>query len=114
MLLRGGPDTVSLLRSHARRLHRLYVLDDDEVWGVSAFVALDDVGPASYSSLLRDRLRSYPTMYAPPVVRLRQAGSTLLATFRRPHFTLVLPGEDAAERLYDCLGALTVNSYAVE
>ena len=63
-----------MLRSHARRLHPLYVLDNAEVWGMSAFVAFDAVGPASYSSLLHDRLRSYPTIYAPPIERLAPRG----------------------------------------
>lgn len=47
ILVRGGPDTVSLIRSHARRTNRVYCLDGSPLWGVSAFGALDEVGPAS-------------------------------------------------------------------
>jgi len=43
VVIRGGPDTLSLLRTHARRLHRAFVLDGRPVFGVSVFVALDDV-----------------------------------------------------------------------
>ncbi len=44
VVLRGGPDTASLLRSHARRLNRLYVLDGGPVFGISVFVAYGDIG----------------------------------------------------------------------
>ena len=33
VVIRGGPDTPALLRSHARRLHRLYVLDGEPTFG---------------------------------------------------------------------------------
>jgi hypothetical protein len=44
VLLRGGPDTVSLLRSHARRTERLYCLDGVPLLGISVFGALDEDG----------------------------------------------------------------------
>jgi hypothetical protein len=34
LLLRGGPDTVSLLRNHARRTQRLYCLDGVPLFGI--------------------------------------------------------------------------------
>lgn len=37
VVIRGGPDTPSLLRSHARRVNRLFVLDGAEVFGISVF-----------------------------------------------------------------------------
>ena len=104
---------MSLIRSHARRLNRLYVLDGSDVWGISVFVALDDVGPASFDALLRDRLKGYPTVYVPTVDKLVDAGFVLLGTFGRPHFTLLLGGEDDVERLVGRLGELRVNPYAV-
>ena len=52
VVIRGGPDTPSLLRTHARRLNRLYVLDGEDVFGVSVFVAQDEIGPASERSIL--------------------------------------------------------------
>ncbi len=44
VVIRGGPDTLSLLRTHVRRLHRAFVLDGEPVFGIWVFVALDDVG----------------------------------------------------------------------
>lgn len=38
VVIRGGPDTPSLLRTHARRLNRLYVLDGNDVFGVSVLL----------------------------------------------------------------------------
>lgn len=114
LVLRGGPDTASLIRSHARRLNRSYELDGAEVWGVSVFAALDDIGPASFDELLRSRLRGYPTVYLPTVETLTTAGLALLATFRRPHYTVLLPDIDAADRLLAALGELHLNPYAVD
>jgi hypothetical protein len=53
VVIRRGPDTLSLLRSHARRLNRLYVLDGEDVFGVSVFVAQDEIGPESSIRALR-------------------------------------------------------------
>jgi hypothetical protein len=39
-------------------VNRLYTLQGEEVYGISVFAVLDDIGPTSYASLLRDRLRS--------------------------------------------------------
>ena len=63
IVLRGGPDTLSLLRSHARRVNRLFVLDGDEVWAISVLVALDEVGAGSTNSLLRSKLWTYDVVY---------------------------------------------------
>ncbi|MET0580191.1 MAG: hypothetical protein ABW122_16150 [Ilumatobacteraceae bacterium] len=51
-MIRGGPDTASLLQTHAKRLQRLYELDGEPVLGISVFVVLDDVGPASERGIL--------------------------------------------------------------
>lgn len=47
-----------MLGAHARRLHGAFVLDGLDVYGVSVFVALDDVGPASQRGLLTGKLVS--------------------------------------------------------
>jgi hypothetical protein len=52
VVVRGGPDTVSLIRSHARRLHRLYCLDGEPLWGVSVFVIRDADNAARLLNLL--------------------------------------------------------------
>lgn len=113
LALRGGPDTPALLRSHARRVNRLFLLDGAEVWGISVFVALDPVGPASVDELLRRRLRTYDQVYLPSAGRLRAAGFGLLPTFSRPHFTVLLEGLDQVPRMLEALGALQRNPYAV-
>ncbi len=113
LVLRGGPDTLSLLRTHARRLNRLYVLDGMDVFGISVLAALDDVGPMSYAELLSSRLKGYPWVYTPTSGALRNAGFRLLPTFRRPHYTVVLESLDDCERLYHTLGELLPNPYAV-
>jgi len=111
IVLRGGPDTEALLRSHARRLHRAFVLDGRDVYGVSVFVALDDVGPASQRGLLTGKLLSYPLVYTPPVGALTEAGFKLLATFGRPHFTVLMAGPADAGKLFEAFGPLRENPY---
>jgi hypothetical protein len=51
VVIRGGPDTVAKLASHARRTHDAYVLDGAPLWGIFVYCALDDVGPASLDGL---------------------------------------------------------------
>jgi hypothetical protein len=113
LLLRGGPDTVSLLRSHARRTRRLYCLDGVPLFGISVFGALDDEGPASRHGLLSGRLVTYPLIHAPSVGTLVAARFELLATFRWPHFTIRLDGDSVAEaiRLLDAIGPAEENPY---
>ncbi|MCU1450495.1 MAG: hypothetical protein JWP02_2665 [Acidimicrobiales bacterium] len=111
--LRGGPDTRSLISSHARRLNRLFMIDGGPVWGVSVFVALDPTGPASAEGILRRRLMSYESVYLPTVGALRAAGFDLLPTFGRPHFTVLMGGLELAPALFDALGELQENPYAV-
>lgn len=97
--LRGGPDTRSLISSHARRMNRLFVLDGGPVWGISVFVALDPTGPASAEGILRRRLLSYQSVYLPTVGALRVAGFDLLPTFGRPHFTVLMSTLELAPAL---------------
>jgi hypothetical protein len=113
LVLRGGPDTLSLIRTHARRVNRLYVLDGSEVWGISVLVALDDVGPTSYAELLLSRLKGYPLVYTPTVSDLTEVGFRLLPTFRRPHYTVLMSSLDDAGQLHHSLGELHPNPYAV-
>ncbi len=112
VVIRGGPDTLSLLQSHARRLNRLYVLDGANVFGISVFVARDEIGPASERSILSSKLRNYPTVYRSTVSTLTDAGFELLPTFIAPHYTVLLPSLDAADDLAAAFGNLVVNPYA--
>lgn len=114
VVLRGGPDTRSLLRSHARRVNRLFVLDGAEVWAISVFVALDDVGvgssrvdPADQAPVVRSRVPVNGRSAAK--ARLRSAPHVRTAALQ-----LLLPGVDHAEELFDALGELQSNPYAGE
>jgi len=113
ILLRGGPDTFALLRSHARRTRRRYCLDGTPLLGVSVFAALDPDGPASRDGLLAGRLVTYPVVHAATVSAVEAAGFELLPTFRRPHFTIRLhyDTQDEAARLLDALGPPEENPY---
>lgn len=44
--------------------------------------------------------------------QLRLAGFELLATFSRPHYSVLMPGLEAAGALVDALGELRLNPYA--
>lgn len=112
MVIRGGPDTLQLLRFHARRLNRLYMLDGDPVFGVSVFVARDTIGPASERGILSGKLRSYPMIYRTTCRELTEAGFELLPTFAAPHYTVALASLDAVEDLAAAFGLLVVNPYA--
>jgi hypothetical protein len=111
VVIRGGPDTPSLLRTHAKRLHRRFLLDRAPTYGISVFVVLDDLGPASEAGVLSDQLRSYPAIYRSTVGRLHDVGLALLPTFRRPHYTVLLPDLDAVDGLARALGDLVPNPY---
>ena len=112
VVIRGGPDTPALLQTHAKRLQRRYELDGEPVLGISVFVVLDDVGPASERGILAGRLQSYPLIYRSRVGRLTEVGFVLLPTFTRPHFTIVLPALSTVDSLVTALGPLLANPYA--
>lgn len=112
VVLRGGPDTASLLRSHARRLNRLYTLDGAPVFGVSVFVAFGDIGPSSERTILSRKLHSYPTIYRTTVGQLLAQGLDLLPTFAAPHYTVVSPNLDAVAELAAAFGKLVCDPYA--
>jgi hypothetical protein len=73
----------SLLRSHARRLNRLYTLDGAPVFGISVFIAYGDVGAESEKTILSRKLGSYPTIYRTSVGQLHVGGPTARRRLRR-------------------------------
>lgn len=113
VVLRGGPDTAQKLLEHARRLHAVYVLDRQPVFGVSVAAALDELGPSSLDAILGQRLTSYRLVHMPRAGDLVAAGFQLLPTFQRPHYTLVLESDedDVIERLASALGPPRPNPY---
>jgi hypothetical protein len=88
------------------------VLDGEPVFGVSVFVALDDLGPASERGILSGKLRTNPSVYRCTASELSDRGLMLLPTFVRPHYTVVLPDVDAVDALATALGRLRPNPYA--
>jgi hypothetical protein len=101
-----------LLQSHARRLNRLYVLDGADVFGISVFVARDEIGPTSDRTILSSKLRNYAEVYRTNVSTLKDAGFVLLPTFSAPHFTVLMSSLEAADDLAAAFGNLAVNPYA--
>jgi hypothetical protein len=112
VVLRGGPDTPSLLRSHARRVNRLFVLDGAEVFGISVFVAVCDQRHTSEPQILGGKLGTYETIYRTTVGALLASGYGLLPTFQAPHCTVLIPGLDSVDDLASALGPLLANPYA--
>ena len=112
VVVRGGPNSIERLLEHAQRTADAYTLDGDQLWGVSVFCALDDVGPGSLDALLR-RFASYRVVHLPTVGDVADAGFHLLPTFRHPHFTIPLNGADGdtLARLLDALGPPRPNPY---
>lgn len=115
VVVRGGPDSVAKLARHAMRTGRAYVLDGEPLLGVSVFIALDDAGPASLDGLLSGRMETYRVVHTASVAAVRKAGFGLLATFRRPHYTLILPdtSQSTLGALAAALGPATANPYHV-
>jgi hypothetical protein len=97
---------------HARRTHDAYVPDNEPLWGISVYCALDDLGPGSLDGLLR-RFASYRVVHLPRVGQLRRAGFPLLPSFGRPQYTVRLNGDDQAtlSRLLGALGPTEPNKY---
>ena len=106
VVIRGGPDSVGKLQTHARRTQRGWNLDGEPIWGISVFCALDDLGSASLDGLLAGRLGTYGRVHHSRVADMVGLGYGLLPTFGRPHYTIVLPSDEDAEltRLLACLG----------
>jgi hypothetical protein len=112
VVIRGGPDTPSLLRSHARRVNRLFVLDGADVYGISVFVASSDIGVASERQILRGKLSTYESIYRTTVGELIAAGFGLLPTFQAPHYTVLVADLDTVDELAAALGPMLTNPYA--
>jgi hypothetical protein len=112
VVIRGGPDTPLLLRSHARRLHRLYVLDGSPLFGVSVFVVTGDIGQRSERTVLAQKLRSYATIYRTTVGVLLAEGFDVLPTFAAPHYTVLVSDLDEVAQLAAAFGELLPNPYA--
>ncbi len=74
------------------------------------FCALDDIGPSSLDGLLQ-RFAPYRVIHLPLAGDLRSAGFEMLASFRRPHYTVRLGTLDELPELLDALGKAEPNPY---
>jgi hypothetical protein len=83
VVLRGGVLGADGVRRAAERTFDLYA-----VFGISVEGVLDMTVQEACSS---ERVASYRRVRLSTFGRVRMAGFALLATFDRPHFTLVLP-----------------------
>jgi hypothetical protein len=93
LVVRGGRDTAGKLRAHAERTARAWSLDGLPLLGISVFAVLG----MSPEVLLRHRFASFRTIYLPTAGELGMHGFELLATARRPHFTVRLERADDQE-----------------
>ncbi len=93
-------------------MNRLYVLDGADVFGLSVFVARDEIGLASERIILSSKLRNYATVYRTNVSTLNDAGFQLFPTFIAPHYTVLMSSLEAADDLAAAFGNLVVNPYA--
>lgn len=106
LLARGGPDTVETLRRDARRTARRYCLDGQPLLGISISAVIDE--PLS-DLLSRAPFSRFAAVYTLTTAQLHEF--ELLATFRRPHFTVRLQHADEPElnKLLAALGSAQVN-----
>lgn len=115
VIVRGGRDSMDKLVQHALRTSRAFVLDGEPLLGVSVWLALDPTGDASVEGLLAGRMRTYGTVHTSTVAQVRDAGFGLVPSFRRPHYTLIVPDASAPtiETLAAALGPAMANPYHV-
>ena len=116
IVVRGGPDTTAKLRRHAMRTHRAFHLDDQPVFGISVFCALDRSGDSSLEGLLVGWLATYRVVHMRTASDLVNAGHALLPTFRRPHYTLLIDGvfDPQLAQVIEALGPPVPNPYHVD
>lgn len=95
VVVRGGDLDPGTIRSDAVAAHARF-----GAYGISVFAAPDE---ASLDLLARDRLAQFDVLVLMTAGAIRQAGLTLLPTFRRPHYTIVLASLDRGiDRLLRC------------
>ena len=111
LLIRGGPDSIDKLRSHARRMSRAFTFEGVPALGISVFAALDDIGAASVDGVLAGKLSTYRVVHLVEAGSLLSEGFRLLPTFARPHMTLLLPSLDDLEALVKLLGPARANPH---
>jgi len=112
VVVRGGPNTVDKIGRHAAKTAKLWTYEGAPVEGISVFLALGDSGDHSLDSVLAS-MSTYRVVHLATVGQLRAHGFDLLATGRRPHFTLRSAGGGTLRitELLDVLGERHLNPH---
>jgi hypothetical protein len=104
VVVRGGPLEPELVRSDVIAAHRRF-----GEYGVSVFAALDET---ALDVLARERLNRFEVLTVMTAGAIRAAGLELRPTFRRPHYTIMLPElERDLERLLACENVVRLNPH---
>lgn len=104
LVVRGDVLREDELRGDARRTHARFGEFGVSVMGAHEVAELDD--------LARTALRRFHLLTVIRVGALRRAGLELRPTFRRPHYTIMLPEPDEdVERLLRCDNEVRINPY---
>jgi hypothetical protein len=107
IVVRGGDLDIDLIRGDAVAAHARF-----GEYGISVFGAVDD---AAVDVLARDRLAQFAMLVLMTAGTIRRAGLELRPTFRRPHYTIMLPDLDSdIGRLMRCEKVQRTNHYYVE
>ncbi len=106
VVVRGGSLDARAIRTDAIAAHARF-----GEHGISAFSAAD---PATLDALARDRLAQFDILVLMTAGAIRGAGLELRPTFRRPHYTIMLPDLDRdIERLVRCDNVRRTNPHHV-
>ncbi|MGH9021868.1 MAG: hypothetical protein ACRDV9_01990 [Acidimicrobiia bacterium] len=104
VVVRGGELDLALMRTDAVNAFRRF-----GEYGVSVFAAPDGT---ALEHLARERLVRFEVLTLMTAGAVRSAGLELRPTFRRPHYTIVLPDLDQdLDRLSACENVRWVNPH---
>ncbi|MHB8670768.1 MAG: hypothetical protein ACYDAD_09455 [Acidimicrobiales bacterium] len=106
IVVRGGDLDPAVLRADAVAAHARF-----GEYGVSVFAVADE--PA-LDELARHRLAQFDVLVLMTAGAIREAGLELRPTFRRPHYTILIPDLDRdIERLVACENVRRANPHYV-
>jgi hypothetical protein len=104
MVVRGGLLEITTLRADAEAAYERF-----GEHGISVFGAADE---GALHELARTRVSAFEVLTLMTVGALRAAGLEPVPTFRRPHFTILLPDlETDLLKLLACENEIWVNPY---
>lgn len=104
VLVRGGLLEATTLRSDAAAARVRF-----GEYGISVFGAADE---QALDLLAAERLNRFDVLTVTTVGAIRRAGLEILPTFRRPHYTILLPDLDGdLRRLLECHNEVRLNPH---